>query len=89
GISAWGTVVRPRPRPRPGGRRARRTDADGRPRLEVAFQDARHAEWALWQPAPSAEALAPRRLRSSLPVRSAAATAARHGAPSPEQGSPS
>jgi hypothetical protein len=24
-------------------------DADGRLRLEVTFQDARHAEWALWQ----------------------------------------
>ncbi|MFE1414160.1 helix-turn-helix transcriptional regulator [Streptomyces sp. NPDC085524] len=55
------------------------TTADGRLRLEVAFQDARHAEWALWQLATSAEALAPRWLRDSLRAR-ATATAARYDA---------
>ncbi len=56
------------------------TDADGRLRMEVAFQDRRHAEWALWQLAPDAEVLAPQWLRDSLHAR-AAAVAARHGAP--------
>ncbi len=47
-------------------------DADGRLRLEVTFQDARHAEWALWQLATSAEALAPQWLRDSLRDRATA-----------------
>ncbi|MCZ4123643.1 helix-turn-helix transcriptional regulator [Streptomyces sp. H39-S7] len=47
-------------------------DADGRLRLEVSFQDPRHAEWALWQLATSAEALAPQWLRDSLHDRAAA-----------------
>ncbi|MFF8262944.1 helix-turn-helix transcriptional regulator [Streptomyces virginiae] len=55
-------------------------DADGRLRLEVGFQDRRHAEWALWQLAPSAEVLAPQWLRDSLHAR-ATAIAARYGAP--------
>ncbi|MEC4570750.1 helix-turn-helix transcriptional regulator [Streptomyces virginiae] len=55
-------------------------DPDGRLRLEVAFQDRRHAEWALWQLAPSAEVLAPQWLRDSLYAR-ATATAARYGTP--------
>ncbi|MVO85437.1 WYL domain-containing protein [Streptomyces sp. p1417] len=46
--------------------------ADGRLRLEATFQDARHAEWALWQLATSAEALAPQWLRDSLRQRAAA-----------------
>jgi predicted DNA-binding transcriptional regulator YafY len=50
-------------------------DADGRLRLEVAFQDARHAEWALWQLATDAEALAPQWLRASLRDRAAAVAA--------------
>ncbi|XKK38888.1 WYL domain-containing protein [Nocardiopsis sp. ARC36] len=50
-------------------------DADGRLRLEVAFQDARHAEWALWQLATDAEALAPQWLRTSLRDRAAAIAA--------------
>ncbi|RKT57138.1 helix-turn-helix transcriptional regulator [Saccharothrix australiensis] len=53
-------------------------DPDGRLRLEVAFQDARHAEWALWQLATHAEVLAPRWLRASLRDR-AAAIATRYG----------
>ncbi|MGP3932115.1 helix-turn-helix transcriptional regulator [Nonomuraea sp. KM88] len=47
-------------------------DADGRLRLEVSFQDARHAEWALWQLSTGAEALAPQWLRTSLRNRAAA-----------------
>ncbi|MGH8877043.1 MAG: WYL domain-containing protein, partial [Stackebrandtia sp.] len=57
---------------------AEETDADGRLRLEVTFQDARHAEWALWQVATNAEALAPQWLRTSLHTR-AAAVATRYG----------
>jgi predicted DNA-binding transcriptional regulator YafY len=56
-------------------------DADGRLRLEVTFQDPRHAEWALWQLATSAEALTPPWLRTALRDR-AAAIAARYEAPS-------
>ncbi|MDE1673679.1 helix-turn-helix transcriptional regulator [Nocardia gipuzkoensis] len=52
--------------------RAEETDADGRLRLEVAFQDPRHAEWALWQLATDAEAFAPQWLRISLRNRAAA-----------------
>ncbi|WP_433696942.1 helix-turn-helix transcriptional regulator [Nocardiopsis sp. CA-288880] len=50
-------------------------DADGRLRLEVAFQDARHAEWALWQLSTDAEVLAPQWLRTSLRDRAAAIAA--------------
>jgi predicted DNA-binding transcriptional regulator YafY len=56
-------------------------DGDGWLRLEVTFQDARHAVWALWQLATNAEALAPQWLRDSLGDR-AAAIAARYGVPS-------
>ncbi|MEU9332896.1 WYL domain-containing protein [Streptomyces sp. NPDC048290] len=41
-------------------------------RLEVTFQDARHAEWALWQLTSDAEALTPGWLRTSLHDRAAA-----------------
>ncbi|WP_067802675.1 helix-turn-helix transcriptional regulator [Actinomadura formosensis] len=58
--------------------RAEETDADGRLRLEVTFQDPRHAEWALWRLAASAEALAPQWLRAALRDR-AAAIAASYG----------
>jgi len=47
-------------------------EADGRLRLEVTFQDPRHAEWALWQLAANAEALAPQWLRVALRDRAAA-----------------
>ncbi|MER7764948.1 WYL domain-containing protein [Streptomyces sp. NPDC097619] len=50
---------------------------DGALLLDAVFQDRRHAEWALWQLAPDAEALAPPWLRDSLRDR-AAATASRH-----------
>ncbi|EGE45799.1 helix-turn-helix transcriptional regulator [Streptomyces griseus] len=46
--------------------RAEDPDTDGWPRLEVTFQDARHAEWALWRLGTDAEALAPQSLRSAL-----------------------
>ncbi|MEU0513246.1 WYL domain-containing protein [Amycolatopsis sp. NPDC006125] len=52
-------------------------DPDGLLRLEVVFQDARHAEWALWQLGTDAEALAPQWLRAALGDR-AAAIAARY-----------
>ncbi|MFE4615881.1 MULTISPECIES: helix-turn-helix transcriptional regulator [Streptomyces] len=58
--------------------RAEEPEADGRLRLEVTFQDAWHAEWALWQLATAAEALAPESLRTSLRDR-ANAMAARYG----------
>ncbi|WP_330231432.1 WYL domain-containing protein [Nocardia sp. NBC_00508] len=47
-------------------------DADGWLRMEVTFQDPRHAEWAVWQLATNAEALAPQWLRTSLRNRAAA-----------------
>ncbi|MGW8672739.1 helix-turn-helix transcriptional regulator [Streptomyces niveus] len=53
-------------------------EAGGRLRLEVTFQDARHAEWALWQLATDAEALAPQWLRTALRDR-AGAIATRYG----------
>jgi predicted DNA-binding transcriptional regulator YafY len=58
---------------------AEAADADGWLRLEVTFQDPRHAEWALWQLATSAEAMAPQWLRTALRDR-AAAIAARYEA---------
>lgn len=57
---------------------AEAADGEGWLRLEVTFQDARHAEWALWQLGPGAEALAPQWLRDALGNR-AAALAARYG----------
>ncbi|WP_433711841.1 helix-turn-helix transcriptional regulator [Nocardia sp. CA-084685] len=47
-------------------------DTNGWLRLEVTFQDSRHAEWALWQLTTEAEALAPQSLRTSLHNRAAA-----------------
>lgn len=60
--------------------RAEEPDADGWLRLEVTFQDARHAEWVLWQLGTDAEALTPRSLRTSLHNR-AAAIATRYAEP--------
>ncbi|WP_418153972.1 helix-turn-helix transcriptional regulator [Actinoalloteichus caeruleus] len=57
------------------------TGPDGWSRLEVSFQDARHAEWALWRLAADAEALEPQWLRTSLRDR-AATLAARYATPS-------
>jgi len=53
-------------------------DADGWLRMEVAFQDSRHAVWALWQLSLGAEALAPDWLRTALHDR-ATAIASRYG----------
>ncbi|MET9857041.1 WYL domain-containing protein [Streptomyces sp. NPDC006450] len=53
-------------------------DADGWLRLEVTFQDSRHAQWALWQLGTDGEALAPQSLRTLLHER-AVAVAARYG----------
>ena len=61
--------------------RAENPEADGRLRLEVTFQDARHAEWALWQLGTDAEALAPASLRASLRDRAAAVVARYTGPP--------
>ncbi len=47
-------------------------DDDGWQRLEVVFQDRRHAEWALWQLGTGAEALTPPWLRGALHARAAA-----------------
>lgn len=66
--------------------RADGTDADGRLRLEVTFQDAEHAEFALWRHAASVEVTDPPWLRAALRER-AAAVADRYGAadvPRPE-----
>jgi predicted DNA-binding transcriptional regulator YafY len=60
---------------------AEEADADGWLRMEVTFQDPRHAEWALWQLATNAEALTPQWLRDSLRDR-AAAIATRYAVPS-------
>ncbi|MFI6994662.1 helix-turn-helix transcriptional regulator [Nonomuraea wenchangensis] len=45
---------------------------DGRLRMEVSFQDHRHARWALWQLATYAEVLAPQWLRDYLHDRAVA-----------------
>jgi predicted DNA-binding transcriptional regulator YafY len=50
---------------------------DGRLRMEVVFQDRRHAEWALWKLATDAEVLAPQWLRTAMHDR-AKALAARY-----------
>jgi hypothetical protein len=57
--------------------RTEETDVDGWLRLEVTFQDSRHAEWALWRLATDAEALAPQwcvRSCATAPPRSPPAT---------------
>ncbi|MFB8200471.1 helix-turn-helix transcriptional regulator [Kitasatospora purpeofusca] len=51
---------------------AEEADVDGRLRLEVTYQDPRHAEWAVWQLGTNAEALTPQWLRDSLRDRAAA-----------------
>jgi predicted DNA-binding transcriptional regulator YafY len=51
--------------------RAEAPDADRWLRLEVTFQDARHAEWALWQLGLDADVLSPQSLRTALRDRAA------------------
>ncbi|MFM9706950.1 helix-turn-helix transcriptional regulator [Streptomyces galilaeus] len=58
--------------------RAEESDADGRLRLTLVFQDRRHAEWAVWQHATHAEVLAPQELRTAIRDR-AAVIANRYG----------
>jgi predicted DNA-binding transcriptional regulator YafY len=58
---------------------AEEADADGWSRLEVTFQDSRHAEWALWQLGTNAEALAPQWLRTALRNRATAIAACYEG----------
>ena len=48
---------------------------DGWIRLEVTFEDLRHALWAVWQLETDAEVIAPQALRRSLHERAAALTA--------------
>jgi len=60
---------------------AEEPEADGRLRLEVTFQDARHAEWALWHLADHAEALSPGWLRARLHTRAAALVTRYEAAP--------
>ncbi|MEU6678835.1 WYL domain-containing protein [Streptomyces sp. NPDC046925] len=60
--------------------RAEEPAADSWLRLELTFQDSRHAEWALWQLGTDAEALSPPSLRTSLRER-ATAVADRYGDP--------
>lgn len=62
------------------GVRTEQPDGAGWVRLEVMFQDLRHAVWALWQLGTDAEALAPAALRGALRDR-ATAIAARYGTP--------
>ncbi|MEU5408124.1 helix-turn-helix transcriptional regulator [Nocardia asteroides] len=57
---------------------AEHTDPDGLLRMDVTFQDARHAEWALWQLGPAAEAITPAALRTALHTR-ATTLATRYG----------
>ncbi|MEV0902519.1 WYL domain-containing protein [Actinoplanes sp. NPDC049802] len=55
--------------------RAETPGPDGRLRLQVTYQDLRHAVWALWQLGPAAEALTPPALRAALHDRAAALAA--------------
>ncbi|RDI67412.1 helix-turn-helix transcriptional regulator [Nocardia pseudobrasiliensis] len=52
--------------------RVEELDPDGWLRLQVTFQDPKHAEWALWQLATDAQALEPRWFRTSLRDHAAA-----------------
>lgn len=61
--------------------RAKGLEADGWSRLEVTFQDARHAEWAVWQLGTDAEVLSPQSLRTALRDRAATIVARYGGAP--------
>ncbi|MDO5662584.1 MAG: WYL domain-containing protein [Brachybacterium sp.] len=62
------------------GVRSETTDFDGWVRLEVTFEDLRHAVWAIWQLDVDAEVLAPEALRTALRAR-ATALATRYDRP--------
>ena len=49
--------------------RAEQTEPDGWVRLDVTFEDLRHALWAIWQLGTAAEVLAPASLRDALHER--------------------
>lgn len=51
--------------------RAEKPEPDGRVRLDVTFEDLRHAVWAIWQVGAAAEVLAPEPLRVALRDRAA------------------
>lgn len=55
--------------------RAEEPEPDGWVRLDVTFEDLRHAAWAIWQLDTDAEALSPEALRTALRARSATLTA--------------
>lgn len=57
--------------------RAEEPETDGRVRLDVTFEDLRHAVWAIWQLDTAAEVLAPESVRAALRAR-AATLAARY-----------
>lgn len=54
--------------------RAEEPDADGWVRLDITFDDLRHAVWAIWQLDTAAEALAPDSLRRALHDRATTLT---------------
>lgn len=54
---------------------AEQADPDGWARLDVAFQDARHAEWAVWQHGSLAEVISPESMRETFRERAAALVA--------------
>lgn len=49
--------------------RTEQPEADGWVRLDVSFEDVRHAVWALWQLGADAEVLAPKSVRTALRQR--------------------
>ena len=55
--------------------RAEEPEADGRVRLDVIFEDLRHAVWAIWLLDTAAEVLAPESLRAALRDRAATLSA--------------
>lgn len=55
--------------------RAEKPEADGWVRLEVTFEDLRHAVWAIWQLDTAAEVLSPPSLRTALHNHAATLTA--------------
>lgn len=62
--------------------RAEDAEPDGRVRLDVTFEDLRHAVWAMWQLDTGAEVLAPDTLRAALHDR-ASTLAERYGPRAP------